>query len=114
MVDAEDLFDLRRQQRIADQIGSARFQSMLVRLAERIEASIANTSSLSLSPAGLSALRAEAHAIAGLASNFGAVSLAASARDLEQACTAGDHAAIGAAIDAYSQVAKKTLSILRP
>lgn len=114
MVDTEDLFDLRRQQRIADQIGSERFQSMLARLAERIEASIANTSSLSLSPAGLSALRAEAHAIAGLASNFGAVSLAASARELEQTCAAGDHAAIDAAIQAYSHVARKTLSMLRP
>lgn len=114
MVATEDLFDIGRQQRLADQIGRDRFHTMLVRLAERIETSIADAGPLALSPSGLPDLRAEAHAVAGLAANFGAISLAASARELEQACEAGDHAAVGAVLDSYLRIAKNTLSVLRP
>ena len=108
----EDMLDIGRHQRMAKQIGCERFQSMLTRLAERIETSIAKTGVLALSPAGLPALQAEAHAVAGLAANFGAVSLAASARELEQACAAGDHAAVGVVFNAYLRIAKSTLAVL--
>lgn len=113
MADREELFDIGRQERLADQIGRERFNAMLSKLAERIETSVAEAGPLALSPSGLPALRAEAHAVAGLASNFGAVSLAARARELEQACEAGDHGAVGAVLDSYLRIAKNTLSGLR-
>lgn len=113
MAEPEELFDLGRQQRLADQIGRDRFVSMLARLGERIETSLADAGHLALSPSGLPALRAEAHAVAGLSANFGAVSLAARARELERACEAGDHAAVGAVLDAYMRTAKHTLSAIR-
>lgn len=113
MAERAELFDLGRQQRLAEQIGQDRFDAMLGRLAERIETSLAEAGRLALSPSGLSDLRAEAHAIAGLAANFGAVSVAAQARALEAACEAGDHAAVGAVLDSYLRAAKNTLSVLR-
>jgi HPt (histidine-containing phosphotransfer) domain-containing protein len=108
-----ELFDLGRQERLAQQIGRDRFNAMLTRFAERIETSLSDAGHLALSPSGLPDLRAEAHAVAGLAANFGAVSLAAHARDLERAAEAGDHAAVGAVLDQYRCVAKNTLSALR-
>lgn len=113
MTAPDDVFDLGRQQRLAEQIGQDRFQSMLTRLAERIETSLSEAGRLALSPSGLPALRAEAHAVAGLSANFGAVSLAACARTLERACEAGDHAAVGEVLDFYRQAAKNTLAALR-
>jgi HPt (histidine-containing phosphotransfer) domain-containing protein len=114
MVATEGLFDIGHQQRIADQIGPERFQSMLGRLAERIDASIAYAGPLARPPASLPALRAEAHAVLGLAGNFGATSLAASARELEQACATGDQATVDAVLESYLRTAKNTLSALRP
>ena len=111
--DRSELFDTGRQQSLAQQIGQARFDAMLARFGERIETSLTETAHLALSPAGLVALRAEAHAIAGLAGNFGAVSLAAHARELERAAEAGDHAAVGAVLDAYIRMAKETLSAIK-
>lgn len=113
MATADELFDLGRQERLASQIGRERFSTMLAKLADRIDTSIADAGRLALAPAGLPALKSEAHAVAGLASNFGAISLASQARALEHACEAGDHAAVGAVLDAYLRVAKNTLSVLR-
>lgn len=113
MASTEELFDLGRQQRLADQIGSDRLASMLAKFADRVDASLAEASHLALAPSGLPALQAEAHAVAGLAANFGAVSLSAQARALERACEAGDHGAVGAVLDDYVRIAKNTLSALR-
>lgn len=113
MTNVEDLFDLGRQRRLADQIGSDRLVSMLTKFADRIDTGLADAAHLAMSPAGLPALQAEAHAVAGLAANFGAVSLSAHARALERACEAGDHAAVGAVLDDYMRVAKNTVSALR-
>ena len=113
MTKAHELFDRGRQDRLASQIGSARFAAMLAKMADRIEASVAEAGRLALTPAGLRALKAEAHAVAGLASNFGALSLASHARMLESACEAGDHAAVGQVLDTYIRIAKNTVSFLR-